>query len=60
MICYIEDAYPDDHADEENTISFCPPITLAVDLFSTNTDDVEGGVLRQRGGIERKKVPGSF
>lgn len=25
-----------------------------------NTDNVEGGIPRQSGGIERKKVPGSF
>ena len=34
--------------------------TLAVDLFSMNTDNVEGGIPRQSGGIECKKVPGSF
>ena len=32
----------------------------SVDLFSLTTDDVEGGIPRQSGGIENKKVPGSF
>lgn len=63
MICYIEDAYPDDHADEKKQDKFLFPHnnTLAVDLFfSMNTDNVEGGIPRQSGGIECKKVPGSF